>query len=76
MLWGELDVRRRSRSGPAELIEHDRRTVGRDPNVIDAVPGRLRNPPWLALRRSGLGGRASHLGGLALCGSVPRLPAK
>jgi hypothetical protein len=39
----------------------------------DAVPGRLRNPPRLALRRIGLGGAASHLGGLALCGSVPRL---
>jgi hypothetical protein len=39
----------------------------------DAVPGRLRNSPRLALRRSGLGGAASHLVGLALCGSVPRL---
>ena len=40
---------------------------------IDAVPGRLRNLPRFALRRSGSGGAASHLGGLALCGSVPRL---
>jgi hypothetical protein len=42
-------------------------------NETDAVPGRLRNPSRLALWRSGLGGAASHLGGLALCGSVPRL---
>jgi len=42
---------------------------------IDAVPVRLRNLPRLALRRSGSGGAASHLSGLALCGSVPRLSA-
>ena len=41
----------------------------------DAVPRHLRNPPQLALRRSGLGGAASHLDGLALCGSVPRRAA-
>ena len=43
-------------------------------NESDAVPSRLRNPfragPKAFLR---LGGAASHLSGLALCGSVPRL---
>jgi hypothetical protein len=35
----------------------------------DAVPGRLRNPLGVALRRRKLGGAASRLIGLALCGS-------
>jgi hypothetical protein len=40
----------------------------------DAVPSRLRNPPPVKLKSSPVsGGAASHLGGLALCGSVPRL---
>jgi len=43
---------------------------------IAAVPGRLRNPLRLTRRSVGLGGAASHLGGLALRGSVPRLVAK
>ncbi len=40
-----------------ELAENTRPAA----NEIDAVPGRSRNPPQLALRRSGLGGAASHL---------------
>src|SRR2546421_714349 len=39
----------------------------------DAVPGRLRNLSGLARRLVPIGGAASHLVGLALCGSVPRL---
>ncbi len=35
----------------------------------DAVPGRLRNPLGRALGPFFVGGAASHLGGLALCGS-------
>jgi hypothetical protein len=45
-------------------------------NESDAVPGRLRNPPQPTRRPSSLGGAASHLGGLALCDSVPRLDSK
>jgi hypothetical protein len=46
-------------------------------NESDAVPGRFEEPfPASGLGpSSGSGGAASHLGGLALCGSVPRLDA-
>jgi mannose-6-phosphate isomerase-like protein (cupin superfamily) len=47
--------------------------LNRKQHKEDAVPGRLRNPPQFTLRRSSLGGAASHLSGLALYGSVPRL---
>jgi hypothetical protein len=39
-------------------------------------PGPLEEPAPAHFRRSGLGGAASHLDGLALCGSVPRLRPK
>jgi hypothetical protein len=42
-------------------------------NESDAVPGHFEEPSPARFWRSGLGGAASHLGGLALCGSVPRL---
>jgi hypothetical protein len=45
-----------------------RRTCTRN----DAAPGRLRNLSRPARRPFGSGGAASHLSGLALCGSVPR----
>src|SRR5271155_2323438 len=50
--------------------------TGRLQNEIDAVPSHLRNPSDPAVRPLLLGGAASHLSGLALCGSVPRLDSR
>jgi hypothetical protein len=67
---------RRLRRGSDGAARCPGRAAGVSPqNESDAVPGRLRNLSRRPAQGpfSGSGGAASHLVGLALCGSVPRL---
>jgi hypothetical protein len=67
------EAKRRAGTKQAPRPSHRRTTWGAWYKQIDAVPGRLRNLHVRPESLLWLGGAASHLIGLALHGSVPRL---